>query len=77
MPQVIAEAFEQGALLAAGFGKLDDGLEQALEQLVPAPAVLVQELINLVDVARAPEVHEPVDAVNERHGLAGGSFVTE
>jgi hypothetical protein len=39
--QVIAEAFEQGALPAAGLGKLDYGLEEVLEQLVTAQAVLV------------------------------------
>ena len=72
---VVAEAFEEGAFFAAAFGQFNQRLNQAAEQLVAAEAVVVEVLIDFMDIACSPEVHEPVNAVDQRDGLAAGRII--
>src|SRR5205807_5839250 len=50
-------------------------LEHAAEQLVPAQAVFVEVFVHFVNVAAFPELHQAMDAVDERHRPAAGSLI--
>jgi hypothetical protein len=72
---MVAQGFEKRSFIAPVRRELDKGLHKSLEELVPAQTVVVQVLVHLVDVAHLPKVHQAMDAVNERHGLARRGLV--
>jgi len=72
---VVAQRLQQGPLVAARRRELDQRLEEPPEEFLPPQAVVVQEFLHLEDVSRAPQVHQLVDAVDERHGQAAVNLV--
>ena len=64
------------ALLVAACGGAANAPQPAVSTAPAASErMLVEEFINLLHVAILPEVHYPVDAIDQRHGLSFGRFV--
>ena len=59
-------------LLLIAPGQLDQGLQEVEEEGVLAQPAGIQVVVDFGDVARLPEVHQAVDLVDERGGMALG-----
>ena len=74
---MVAYALQQRALVAAGWGKLDECLEQLVEERVATEPTRVQVRIHFRDVPGPPQVHQPVDLVYQRDRPAPWPLVAE
>jgi hypothetical protein len=74
---VIADRFHERPLFAPVRGKFDQRLKEPLEKLLPPQSIFIKIFINFVDIAPPPKMHEAMDTVDERDGLAAGGFVAE
>ena len=74
---MVAQSFENGALVGASIGQLDEGLEDLIEQGVALEAAGVEVIVNLDLVAGAPEVHQLVDLVDQWRGPPARRFEAE
>jgi len=74
---VVAQTLQQRPFVAAGPRQLDERLQHAAEQFVPPQPVFVEVLVHLVNVATLPQLHQTVDAVDDRYRAAAGGFQPE
>ena len=64
---MVGQAFKHRALLGALTGKLDERLQDLTEGFASSQAAVVQIFVNLKNISFDPEVHQPVNRINERN----------
>ena len=74
---MIANAFEQRALLTSSGSQFDQGLEQLVEERIAAQPLRFEIFIYLDHVAHLPQVHQPVDLVDQRHRSPTRRFIAQ
>jgi len=74
---MFANAFEQRALFTASGSQFNQNLEQLLEEHIAAQCFRFEVLVHLDYVAGLPQVHQPVNLVDQRHGPSTWCFIAQ